>query len=62
MITLKVYDMPERETDVLVEEFRQAGVHEIRWDGGRSGAGPPIYFIRLAASEYRGTVKVLLVK
>ena len=44
-VDLKVYDMLGREVAVLVNEKKDAGVHEVTFDG--SGLSSGVYFYRL---------------
>ncbi|NQS99162.1 MAG: T9SS type A sorting domain-containing protein [candidate division Zixibacteria bacterium] len=55
-----VYDVLGREAAVLADGCFQPGYYEMQWkaDGCASG----IYFVRMKAGEFNGTVKMLLLK
>jgi hypothetical protein len=55
-----VYDILGREVATLVDGIEPVGEHAVRWDAAH--AAPGVYFCRLEAGSYRGTIKLLLVK
>ncbi len=59
-VRLAVYDMIGREVSVLVDQRKDAGVHEVRFDG--SGLASGVYLARLVAGEYIQTRKVLILR
>ena len=59
-VTLAVYDMLGREVARIVDGKQDAGVHDVRFDGGGLAAG--CYFYRVAAGGQVETRKMLLVK
>ena len=59
-VTLSVYDMLGREVAVLVNERREAGVHEVKFDG--SGLSSGVYFYRLTAGTFVETRRLLLLR
>ena len=59
-VRLSVYDMLGREVSVLVNERRDAGVHEAKFDA--SGLSSGIYFYRLQAGDFVQSRKLLLLK
>jgi hypothetical protein len=59
-VKLSVFDLLGREVSVLVDERREAGVHEVKFDG--SGLSSGVYFYRLSAGRFVQTLKLLLVK
>jgi hypothetical protein len=59
-VTLTVYDLLGRQVSVLVNERREAGVHEVRFDGSNLASG--VYFYRLQAGNFVQTKKMLVVK
>lgn len=59
-VSLTVYDIAGREVAELVNGWKDAGVHEVTFDG--SGLPSGIYFLRLEAGEYTGTQKMVLLK
>jgi len=59
-VNLAVYDMLGREVAVLVDGKREAGVHEVTFDGSRLASG--VYFYRLKAGDFVATKRLLLLK
>jgi hypothetical protein len=59
-VTLTVYDILEREVSVLVNERKNAGVYEVKFDGANLASG--VYFYRLQAGTYVETRKLLLLR
>jgi len=59
-VTLTVYDILGREVAVLVNERRNAGVYEVKFDGSNLASG--VYFYRIQAGDYVFTKKLLLMK
>jgi len=59
-VSLRVYDTAGRLVATLVNGWRQAGSHEVTFDGSDLAAG--IYFARLQAGEYVGVEKLVLLK
>jgi hypothetical protein len=59
-VTLSVFDILGREVSVLVNERRDAGVHEVKFDG--SGLSSGVYFDRIQVGEYVQTCKLLLIR
>jgi hypothetical protein len=57
---LCVYDMLGREVSVLVDERKEAGIHEARFDGSNLASG--VYLYRLTAGNFVQTRKLLLVR
>ncbi len=59
-VNLSVYDILGREVAVLANERRDAGVHEVKFDG--TGLSSGVYFYRLTADDFLQTRKLLLLK
>jgi predicted GH43/DUF377 family glycosyl hydrolase len=59
-VRLSVYDFLGREVSLLLNERREAGTHELRFDG--SGLSSGVYFYRLTAGEYVETKRAVLVR
>jgi hypothetical protein len=59
-VRLSVYDLLGREVTVLVNERRDARVHEVKFDGSNLASG--VYFYRLQAGDFVQTRKLLLLK
>jgi len=60
LVSLSVYDILGREVSVLVNERRDAGVYEVKFDGSALASG--VYFYRLQAGDYVASRKMLIVK
>ena len=64
-VTLRVYDLAGRRLLTLLDESREAGQHEVVWNGrdaqGRSLASG-VFFVRMEAREFVGSRRVLLLK
>jgi hypothetical protein len=59
-VNLAVYDISGRKVAELVNGWRDAGVHEVTFDGSDLPSG--VYFARFTAGDYQQTRKLLLVK
>jgi hypothetical protein len=59
-VKLSVYDLIGREVSVLVNERKDAGVHEVKFDGSNLASG--VYFYRLEPGSFVETKKLLLVR
>ncbi len=59
-VTLKVYDTIGREVKVLVNEFQNAGIHQITLNASSLSSG--IYFYRLQAGSYSEIKRMALLK
>ena len=65
---LTVFNTPEQRVANLLQEYREAGYHEVKFDG--SGLASGVYFYRLQARHtdsgqagtYEQTRKLLLLK
>jgi len=60
VVNLSVYDLLGRMVSVLVNERREAGVHEVKFNGSNLASG--VYFYRLTAGDFVQTRKLLLVR
>lgn len=60
VVRLSVFDMLGREVSVLVNERRNAGVYEVKFDGSNLASG--VYFYRLQAGDYVASKKMLVLK
>jgi len=64
-VSMRVYDVSGRLVRVLVDEVREAGSHEVMWDGMNNGGratASGIYFCRMEADDYQRTVKMVLLR
>jgi hypothetical protein len=59
-VRLSVFDMLGREVVVLVNERRDAGVHEVKFDGSNLASG--VYLYRLQAGDFTQTKRLLLLR
>jgi hypothetical protein len=59
-VALTVYDVLGRQVSVLVNERRNAGVYEVKFDGSELASG--VYFYRIQAGDYVATKKLVLMK
>jgi len=59
-VRLAVYDLLGREVSVLVNGRKDAGVHEVRFDG--SGLSSGVYLYRLTAGSFVQTRKMIVVR
>ena len=60
IVKLSVFDVLGREVSALVNERREAGVHEVKFDG--SGISSGVYFYRIEAGGFVQTRKLLLLR
>ena len=59
-VTLTVYNTLGQQVSLLVNENREAGYHEVKFDG--SGLASGVYFYRLQAGSYAEAKKLLLLR
>ncbi len=59
-VKIVVYDVAGKEVAVLVNEELEAGVYEVRFDGGDLPSG--IYFYRMQTEKFTETKKLILLK
>ncbi len=60
VVWLGVYDILGREVSVLVNERKDAGIHEVKFDA--SGLSSGVYFYKLTAGGFTETRKLLIVR
>ena len=60
LVNLKVFDMNGREVAALVNERKQAGSYQVKWNGAGLPSG--VYFCRLQAGGIVETKKLILLK
>jgi hypothetical protein len=58
--SLKVYDISGRLVATLVDGWKEAGTHEVTFDG--SGLASGLYMVRMQAGEFSAMKKMMLVK
>jgi len=59
-VRLSVYDILGREVSVLVNERRDAGVHEVKFDGTNLASG--VYMYRIQAGGFVQVKRLLLLR
>jgi hypothetical protein len=59
-LRLSVFDLLGREVAVLVNERRDSGAHEVKFDGSNLASG--VYFYRLEAGDFVQSKKLVLLK
>jgi uncharacterized delta-60 repeat protein len=59
-VSLKIYDLLGQEIMTLVDELKQAGRYEVRWNAADFSSG--VYFYRLKAGGFVQTMKFILLK
>ena len=59
-VTLKIYDVLGREVKTLVDEFKDAGEYDVRFDGTNIASG--VYFYRVEAGTFTAVKKMVLIK
>jgi hypothetical protein len=59
-VNLTVFDILGRQVSVLVNERRDAGSYNVKFDGSNLASG--MYFYRLQAGAFVATKKLLLMK
>jgi photosystem II stability/assembly factor-like uncharacterized protein len=60
VVRLSVYDILGREVSILLNERRDAGVHEVKFDAAGLSSG--VYFYRIQAGSFVETRKLLLLR
>ena len=58
-IRLTVLDIQGRQVEVLVNEKRDAGIHQVEWNPQLPGG---IYFYQIEAGEFKETKKMILLR
>ena len=60
LVKIKIYDIRGREVVTLVNEFRNAGIYLIKFDGSNFSSG--VYYCRIESGNLAQTRKMLLLK
>ena len=60
LVSLRVYDVLGRVVSVLVNDKREAGLHEVRFDGTSLASG--VYLFRLQADSFTQTRRLVLLR
>jgi hypothetical protein len=61
-VQLKIYDILGNEIATLVNETKQSGNYEVKFDAGKYGLSSGIYFYQLKAGNFVQTKKLILLK
>ncbi|UCF05228.1 MAG: right-handed parallel beta-helix repeat-containing protein [bacterium] len=64
-VDISIYDSSGRLVRTLVDEHAPPGTHTVGWDGTNNNgqqSASGIYFVRMTASNFRGTKKLVLMK
>ena len=59
-VHLRIFDMLGREVSTLLDEFRNAGIHQVTFDAGALSTG--IYFYKLSAGSFTEIRKMMFLK
>jgi glucuronoarabinoxylan endo-1,4-beta-xylanase len=59
-VNLTLYDILGREVSVLVNDRKDAGVHELKFDGSSLASG--VYLYRLQAGDFVVSKKLMVLK
>ena len=59
-VDLKVYNVLGQTVRTLVDQYLEAGIHEVQFDAGNLSSG--MYFYKIKADDYQDTRKMMLVK
>ncbi|MFZ1518097.1 MAG: T9SS type A sorting domain-containing protein [Ignavibacteriaceae bacterium] len=59
-VTLKVYSVLGRDVATLIDEYKNAGIYDVEFNGNKLPSG--VYFYQLKAGDYVETKKMILVK
>ena len=59
-VSLSIYNLQGREVSTLISGNIDAGYHSVVWDANSYASG--VYFVKIVASEYISTQKLMLVK
>lgn len=64
-VNLKIYDILGREVKLLVNEEKQNGIYEVRWNGEDASGNKVstgVYFYKIDAGNYTDVKKMMLIK
>ena len=61
-VRLVVFDLLGREVAVLVNERKEPGAYQVRFDAHLSGLSSGIYFYRLTAGEFYEVKKMIVLR
>lgn len=63
-VSLKIYDVLGREISVLVNDWQEAGTHEVYWNAqsATGGLSSGVYFYKFQSGKFLSIKKMLLTK
>lgn len=59
-VTIEIYDILGRQLETLIDEYREAGEHQVIWNAGEMSSG--VYFYKIQAAGYGRTNKMILLR
>lgn len=59
-VLLGIYDLSGRQVATLIDGYRDAGNHEVTFDG--SGVASGVYIVQLQAKDFKANTKLVLIK
>ncbi|MCC7159811.1 MAG: T9SS type A sorting domain-containing protein [Ignavibacteria bacterium] len=59
-VSIKIYDILGRTVKILIDEFRDKGIHTVTFDG--TGLASGVYFYSIESGNFKDTKKMVLVK
>jgi hypothetical protein len=65
LVSLKVYNIKGELVRTLVDEYKEAGYHTVRWDGRNQDGNEVasgVYFYRLVTNDFSSTKKMIMMK
>lgn len=60
LVQLRIFNILGQEVALVVNEYREAGVHTATWDASTVPSG--VYFYKITAGSYSETRKMLLIR
>jgi len=64
-VSLKIYNIKGELVRTLVDEYKEAGYHTVRWDGRNNDGNEVasgVYFYRLVTNDFTSTKKMIMLK
>ncbi|MBP9096438.1 MAG: T9SS type A sorting domain-containing protein [Ignavibacteria bacterium] len=59
-VLLKIYDVNGKEVMTLINGFKEAGIHEVKFDGNNLSSG--VYYYQIKSGDFKATKKMILTK
>lgn len=60
MVTMTIYDVLGREVETILNEYRNTGYHNLRWNATNISSG--IYFVRMQSGGFSQVRKLMVVR